>query len=402
MEKLPKILIFSTSYYPFVGGAEVAIKEITDRVPEAQFDLITGRYDRKVSLCEKIGNVNIYRVGVGISLLDKLLLPFWGAIFALRLNSKNKYDSFWCMMVTYASGAAYIANIIHFWKKVPIILTLQEGDSEEHFRKRWFGLINLSWRLALLNTDFVTAISSYLAVRARKFGYKGKMELVPNGADIEKFSTCPNGSVGRVFNSQFSNEERQKIRKELGLGEKDIGLVTTSRLVIKNGVGDVIKALPKLENNVKFIIFGEGKLENELKKLRKDLNVSDRVSFEGFVSHDEMPKYLKACDVFIRPSLSEGMGVSFIESMAAKIPVIATPVGGIIDFLHDPSNTSGQAATGYVCKPKDPDSIVETINRVIADPKKDLIVENAYNMVIEKYDWDLVAKQMREVFDRVS
>lgn len=379
-----KTLIFSTSYYPFVGGAEVAIKEITDRISDRQFDLITGKYDHQVSPREKIGNVNIYRLGVGISIIDKLLLPFWGAIFTLKLNSKNKYDSFWCMMVTYTSGAAHIANIIHFWKKVPIILTLQEGDSEDHFRKGWFGLINLSWRLALLNTSFVTAISSYLAVRARKFGYKDKLEIIPNGVDI------------KLFTSEMTKEiTRDSTRENLGFNKDDIILVTTSRLSVKNGIEDVIKALPRLADNVKFVIFGEGKLENKLKKLRKDLNVLERVIFEGFVSHDEMPKYLKASDIFIRPSLSEGMGNSFIEAMATKIPVIATQIGGIVDFLRD-------GETGYFCKPQDPDSIVETVNKVINDPKKNEIIDNAYNMVVEKYDWNLVAKQMKGVFNKIK
>ena len=103
-------------------------------------------------------------------------------------------------------------------------------------------------------------------------------------------------------------------------------------MVIKNGVGDVIKALPKLSENIKFVILGEGELKQKLIKLAKDLGVSDRVIFKGFVSHEKIPKYLKACDIFIRPSLSEGMGNSFIEAMACRIPVIATPVGGIVDF----------------------------------------------------------------------
>ncbi len=388
MEKSSKILIFSTSYYPFVGGAEVAVKEITDRISNIQFDLITGRFDRRVSLREKIGNVNIYRLGLGVSILDKLLLPFWGAIFALYLNGKNKYDNFWCIMVTFASGAAYLANLIHFWKQVPVILTLQEGDSEKHFKYRWFGLINLSWRLAFKNTSFLTVISSYLAVRARNFGYKGKLEIIPNGVDIKSFEL-----------RGFSLEERQETRKDLGLKDDDIGLVTTSRLVIKNGVEDVIKALVKLPNNVKFVIFGEGKLKEKLKDLVQKLKVSERVIFRGFVSHDEMAKYLKAYDIFIRPSLSEGMGNSFIEAMAAKVPVIATPVGGIIDFLHD-SPSKAEIQTGYFCQPEDPESVAETVKRVINDPRKEEVLENAYNMVVEKYNWDLISKQMSEVFNR--
>lgn len=378
-----KILIFSTAYYPFVGGAEIAVKEITDRIVDTQFDLITAKLDRKLPNIEKIGNINIYRVGFGFKTLDKVLLPFLGAFKVIKLNNKNNYDYYWCVMASYASGAAYIANILKFWKPVPIILNLQEGDSEKHFARRWFGLINLSWKLALRNTNKLTVLSNFLAERARRFGFKGEIEIIPNGVDVEKF---------QITNSKLQTGERIKIRGELGLEEKDIVLVTSSRLVKKNGVGDVIEALTKLPENIKFLILGEGYLEESLKLKAKSLKVSNRVIFVGLVSHENIPKYLKACDIFIRASLSEGMGNSFIEAMACKIPAIATPVGGIPDFLKG-------GVTGYLCEPENPESVAKTVQKVIYDPNKNEVVDNAYNMVKEKYDWNLIAKQMSAVFN---
>lgn len=356
----------------------MAVKEVTDRISDVRFDLITAKFRRDLPKSERIGNVNVYRLGIGIPTLDKLFLPFWGAIYALYLNAKNDYVYYWCMMATFAGGAAYVANIIHFWKPTPIILTLQEGDSEEHFKKRWFGLINLSWWLALKNTKVLTVISSYLAERAKKFGYKGEIHIIPNGVDVKN------------FDSELSLEERENTRVALGIKNDDIALITTSRLVIKNGVGDVIKSLPKLPANIKFVILGEGYLEKELKALAKKLDVSDRVIFKGFVSHIELPKYLKACDIFIRPSLSEGMGISFVEAMAAKLPVIATPVGGIVDFLYN-------GETGYFCKPQNPDSIAEVVKKVIGDQNRNQIIENAYKMVVEKYNWDKIALQIKAI-----
>ena len=93
--------------------------------------------------------------------------------------------------------------------------------------------------------------------------------------------------------------------------------------------------LPKLPENVHFIVLGVGPDEVMLKKLVKHERVESRVQFLGQIEHNEMPLYLKACDIFIRPSRSEGMGNSFIEAMAAGLPVIATQEGGIADFLFD-------------------------------------------------------------------
>ena len=78
---MKKILIFSLAYYPdFVGGAEVAIKEITDRVPpkEASFDMVTAKLNSNQKRFEKIGNVNVYRVGLGLETFDKFAISTFG------------------------------------------------------------------------------------------------------------------------------------------------------------------------------------------------------------------------------------------------------------------------------------------------------------------------------------
>src|SRR3989339_605061 len=99
-----KILIFSTAYYPFVGGAEVAVKEITDRLGlptgEFEFDLITAKLQKSLPSIEKVGVINVYRIGTGRPLLDKLFLPFRGALLARKLNKKGDYFCLWGVMVT--------------------------------------------------------------------------------------------------------------------------------------------------------------------------------------------------------------------------------------------------------------------------------------------------------------
>lgn len=111
--------------------------------------------------------------------------------------------------------------------------------------------------------------------------------------------------------------------------------MTASRLVKKNGVKDIVEALVFLPKQYKLVVAGQGKLEKSLKSKVTNLKLEDRVIFVGFISHELLPLYLKASDIFVRPSLSEGLGNSFLEAMAAGIPVVGTPVGGIPDFLTD-------------------------------------------------------------------
>lgn len=382
-----RILVFSTAYYPFVGGAEVAVKEITDRLaPDLDFDLITARLDKKIPKFEKIGSVNVYRIGWGINTLDKLLLPFRGAILANRLSLKNKYLCMWGVMASFGSGAGYILNILRQLcgqKRIPMILNLQEGDSEEHLNYRWGGLIALSWKMALNHTDLLTGLSNFLLQRAKRVGYKGESLLIPNGVDLS------------VYNNKVTEVDKENLMKRLGKKEGDIFLITTSRLVYKNANDDVISSLVSLPKNVSFILIGKGDLGPQLQKQSKDLGVSDRVKFLGFIPNTDLPKYLSISDIFIRPSRSEGFGISFIEAMASGLPVVATPVGGIVDFVSDKE-------TGVFCSPDNPNSIVVAVNTILNDKElRNKIVQNAQKMVFERYSWDKIAKDMKsQVFDR--
>ncbi len=383
-----RILIFSTAYYPFIAGAEVAVKEITDRLKaDFEFDLITARMRKDLSPREKVGAVNVYRVGTGHETLDKLLLPFRGALLAMRLQNDRNYFCLWGMMVTFGTGAGYIFNILRFIsgkKKVPMVLSLQEGDSENHLQYRWFGLIALSWKLALRRTDLLTGLSNFLLNRAKRNGYNGPSFLVPNGVDLA------------VFARKIDEKTRESLGKRIGKKPEDVFLVTTSRLTHKNAVDDIISSLVSLPINVHLIVIGKGDLGPRLQKQAHDLGVADRVKFLGFIPHTDFPKYFSVCDIFIRPSRSEGFGNSFIEAMAFGLPVIATPVGGIVDFIDDKE-------TGVFCSPDNPQSISRAVKDLLGDVSLVArIVSNAKDRVLDRYGWDRISFIMKEVFDKVT
>ncbi|MDP3042804.1 MAG: glycosyltransferase family 4 protein [bacterium] len=421
---MTKILIFSTAYFPFVGGAEVAVKEISDRLGNEKFsdrggpvfgwDLITVKFNRKSPRFEKIGNINVYRVGLGIGAADKFLLPFLGFLKALKLERENRYNIAWSIMASQASVAAAFFKI--FNPRVKLILTLQEGDEEEHLKRYVLGIDFLykilirPWHsLVFKKADYITAISGYLKDRAVRNGVKCGVEIVPNGVDVDKFQIpnypgrVPRSRAGKLqinFKTQISN-----FKKKLGISEDEKIIITTSRLVEKNGIEDLIGAIDILVNRsklpVKLLICGEGELEEKLKKIVGTGHrpvLTDKVLFLGQIGHRELPQYLWASDVFCRPSLSEGLGNSFLEAMAAGIPVVATPVGGILDFLID-----GQ--TGWFCKVKDPESIAEKIKYILDEKNREevsRVIANAKKMVEEKYNWDNIALKMNNIFNALK
>ncbi len=249
-------------------------------------------------------------------------------------------------------------------------MTLQEGDPIEYILGR-LGIFKPLYRAIFTHADKVQVISNYLAQFARDMGFRGEPVVIPNGVDIEHFSKTTSEKV---------------VEKKEG----DIILITCSRLVTKNAVGDIISALALLPENYKLLIAGVGDLESFYKLKAKNYKLEDRISFLGFIAHEQLPAYLQQSDIFIRPSLSEGLGNAFLEAMASGIPVIATPVGGIPDFLTD-------SETGIFCEPNNPESIVRAIMRLEDADLRNRIISNAQSMVRSTYSWNLVAKAMCDI-----
>lgn len=395
-----KILIFSTTYFPFVGGAEIAVKEITERISDIQFDMVTLRFDSKLPKFERVGNVNVYRIGFTKKSpttndllkfplkLNKILFPFFGCLKACSLHKKNKYNAVWSIMAAFAGFAGMFFKCTH--KKIPFLMTLQEGDSISEIKSK-VRFVKPLFEKIFLKADIIQAISVYLGDWAKDMGFEKTVEIIPNAVDTKKFS------------KEYSGKELNELKNKLNKKENDIFLITTSRLVKKNAVDDVIKSLKYLSSNVKFIVLGIGPDLIDLKNLTISEDVENRVMFAGFVEHDEIPKYLKVSDIFIRPSLSEGFGNSFIEAMASGIPVIATEVGGIKDFIFDAQKSPNKKATGLFVNVMDSRDIADKIQFLLDGKEiKNEIVKNAKELVFEKYDWNLIAENMKErVFNTI-
>ncbi|MDO8499699.1 MAG: glycosyltransferase family 4 protein [bacterium] len=362
-----RILIFSTAYLPFVGGAEVAVKEITERLPGFEFVMITAKLRSDLADMEKIGNIEVHRLGRGNG-WDKFRL-IWGGWKLAR--SLGKFDAVWSIMASYAGFAALRFKTRN--PSVPFLLTLQEGDS------RWQIYKHVWWcwpyfKQIFKRADKIQAISNYLAEWAKRMGARCPVVVVPNGVTIHNFDP----------------QEKSRDLKRV---------ITTSRLVKKNGLEFLIKAIKLVNDNydqpVVLKIFGDGELKNSLKKLAKSLGIQDRfVIFEGSVYHEKVYECLIQADVFVRPSLSEGLGNSFLEAMAAGVPIIGTKVGGIPDFLID-------GETGLFCK-AEPEDIARQIKRIFDDHQlAEQLRYNAQKLVQEKYSWDLISERMKNIFETI-
>lgn len=391
---MKKILIFSLSYYPnYVSGAEAAIKEITDRIKDVEFHMVTLRYNSELPKEEMISNVIIHRIGLtskdpsfedlGRLPLDlnKPLYQFLAAFKANRLHKKYKYDAVWAMMAHSTGVPTTIFKLLN--AKIKYALTLQEGDPPEYIEKTMKPLWPL-FTSAFKKATVVQVISKFLGEWAKKREVKEEsIELIHNGANPKDLK--PN----------VSKEELEELKNKYNKKGNEIYLVNTARLVRQKANDDIITAMTMLPENIKFLLVGDGDDKNTLKHLARELGLEDRVIFVGQVDRSEVSKYRQISDIFVCPSRSEGLGNAFLSAMASRLPVIATQEGGLKEFVSD--------KTAWVVTKDSPEQIAEAVKDILSNPQKVAdITERAHQMVSQEYNWDLVAQKMREkVFAKI-
>lgn len=379
---MKRILVFSTDdhLYP-AGGAEQAFGNISERLPHIEFDLICARLRRQTPRFEKVKNVSIYRIGFGIPKLDGIWLALFGHLYAYKLMRRKQYDLIWSIMATYG---AFAAVRVKQKTNLPFLLTLQEGDSLQYIYGK-VRFVRRQFNAIFKNADAVQAISRFLLNWGREMGYHGALgTVIPNGVNIS------------AFTKEYPAEAVAGARAAFGFPTDSTVVITSSRLEIKNGIIDVIEALPSSPPHAYFVICGSGSLEAALKMRVDELGVTSRVKFMGFVQPSALPLLFKASDIFIRPSHSEGLGNAFLEAMAAGLITVGTNVGGIPDFLRPNEN-------GFMVEISNPKSIADILAQIIAmdeSAKADMRLK-AFLTVQHTYDWEVVAKDMEILFNTV-
>lgn len=393
----PKVLIFSMGFDPFIGGAEIAITELTKRLADRyEFHIVTCRIRRELPRFEDKGYIKIYRVGTSLPGADndefskwplkinKWLFPFLAYAKGTQLHLKHRFNAHWCMLAFTGAIGSLLFKLT--FPKVSYLLDLQDGRTYEE-RKATFGRIFPIIRKSFQKTDIIKGLGSFHKTVAEKMGATAPFVRIPNGVDVS------------IFTKSISDTEQATLRSTLQLNPATTYLISTTRLVARRGHEALIGSLAHLPDSYHLILCGSGPHETTLRELATTLGVTERIIWAGDVAYKDIPRYLSVADIFVRPSVYEGMGNSFIEAFAAGIPVVGTPVGGIVDFLFDDERNPHPKGytTGFIATVDDPEDLATQIKRVSASNADTAArVKNARALTLSEYDWDVVAARMHE------
>lgn len=179
--------------------------------------------------------------------------------------------------------------------------------------------------------------------------------LCGRGLPEEKFVTIPNGVDPDEWWSPARDDRRPGARPTV---------VCVGNFRARKRQRDLIHAMVLLRSRgvrTACALVGDGPLRGELEALVRELELHDVVRFLGRLSPEELPTVLHQADVFVLPSLWEGMPGSVLEAMAAGRPVVGTDVPGIRDVVVD-------GVTGFLVPPQSPEALASRIERLLADP----------------------------------
>ena len=186
------------------------------------------------------------------------------------------------------------------------------------------------------------------------------------------------------------------VRQELGLGPSEVLVGTVGRLFNAKGHRYLIQAAAELRQqfaDVRFVIVGEGSLRGELEEQARLAGVGDALLFAGF--RQDIPRLLAAMDIYVLPSLWEGLPVSLLEAMAMGRPVIATRVGGIPELVVD-----GQS--GILIPPADLPALVRALDGLLRDgARRETLGRNARQRVQESFSVQAAVDRIEAVYAEV-
>lgn len=209
---------------------------------------------------------------------------------------------------------------------------------------------------------------------------KSKISVINNGIDMSRFTGVRNINL----RGEFKIDPSCKVVGTIGRLSKEKG-----HSYLLQAAKEVLKRFP----DTVFWIVGDGTLKEKLKDQTKAIGLEDKVVFTGF--RRDIPEILSSMDVFVLPSLMEGLPMVLLEAMAARKPVIATEVGEIPKILE-------QGKLAVLVKPKDVRGLAEAIVSVLeAENKINGITQNSYNKVKDNYSSEKMADKYFEVYQEI-
>lgn len=370
-----RVAMIIQGYHPRIGGAERQLATIAPLLQARGIDvhIVTRRYPGFKPF-EMINGVPVHRLPVPGPRPVKSLAYTLGSLALLRRLRPAVIHAY---ELSSPSTTAYIAKKLF---NTPIVVKVLRGGIRgdiHRLHEKIFGARRL--QLFVQNVDAYMTISQEIDHELADAGVPvDRRPFIPNGVDLDRFQPLP-------------LHEKLALRKQLNLPAGPIA-VFTGRLASEKRVDQLIALWPEIRAahpDALLLLLGTGEEEAKLKQM-----AGEGVRFNGRT--EDIAPFLKAADLFVLPSATEGLSNALLEAMAAALPPVATAVGGAPDLIED-------GVHGVLVQPDTPAELQAALLMLLNDAGlRAKIGQAARTQVGRAYALPVVADRLAALYRRLA
>jgi glycosyltransferase involved in cell wall biosynthesis len=269
------------------------------------------------------------------------------------------------------------SNMVSKIKNKPLIITYHNDIIGEGVASHIASFYNSTALKSLLNNAdrIIITQPNYLYSSPYLGEFEDKIEVIPNGVDVEKFKPL---SARKEKNTIFFLSLLDEFHKYKGLD-----YLLKALEIVKSEI-----------NDVKLIIGGEGKLLDYYIEIAYALGLKDNVEFHGFISDQKIVEYFSKSSVFVLPSISskqEGFGIVALEALACETPVVSTDIVGVASDVK-------KSKSGIIVPPRNIDELAEAIIKILKSENAADMGLRGRKLVEDKYTWSRIAKMTEKLY----
>jgi glycosyltransferase involved in cell wall biosynthesis len=364
-----KIALLSEKYTPDIGGLAISTERFARLLSSAGYETRVFAPTLNLLPSEKRtlthSGVSVTRFGAHKRVDDTLV--DW---FELVVD-EHKREPFNVLHAYFLTQAGFVATYAGKYLNIPSVVSMRGNDIDRAaFDPSKFSQVMYT----LQNADAITTNANELARKAKAFVEDREVIVIPNGVDSEHFKPL---------------EKNEELIKVLGLNHAPGGLSSlpiagfVGELREKKGLKTLLNAYAQTNKHLQasLLIVGVVRAGEDKKTLDEfvQANPNAKIVTTGYVSPHDLPAYYSLIDVLLYPSLHDGMPNALLEAMACGKPVIATPVGGILDVIKDGEN-------GILIPVNDGDALANAIHEVLSNAElSNRLGKNARQTIINAF-----------------
>ena len=378
-----KVCMLISYFYPVIGGAEQQAFQLSNHLLAKGIDVsVLTSQQPNCKKYELVDNVPVNRVHIlkkkehTQSFLTSLSLFFSFSFFLIK--NRKKYDIIHAHQLYISAFTASVIGRLLGKKTLAKIASTGLAGEMYNLSKTFLGRF---MKKQILKLNFVIATSKGAMDELKQNGFKTNQILyIPNGVDTIRFS-----SVNTI--------QKKKLRKKLSLPINKKILLFTGRTAKKKRVDLILKAFSKIEkkrDDVFLLVVGEKQNFKVLNEIIKEEKIKN-IHFTGKVNN--VDEYLKSSDIYILPSVSEGLSNALLEAMSCGLPCIVTKIPGNVDLVKD-------GETGLLVNVDSSEEIFVRANKLLESPSlMELLSINAKNHIQQNHSFEKTTAKYVELYN---